>query len=158
MPPLKGMDSGLNGELLKALWEAEQNSQIALIGDKMADEIPLYAKSAPYKINSTAKALEVILKHVPTLEGSSVLLMRSDAFEVECPELRDAMRVARNAGLDIEVVPRLGSDSENGYPGFFELVNDPGEETLYVPTLDERRYACARIVVGYSIQPINPSI
>lgn len=153
MPPLKGIDRGINGEMLKALEEIGHGAQIAVVDASY--DIPVGSQVVNYQGDSTAQALEGILKLVPIDEDKNVIsLMGPDDHGAECPALRDELAVTQRLGLQAGVIKRLGEPSaaewSGGYLGFYRIANNPEVHTLFVRTRDEKAYACAQFIVGHS--------
>ncbi len=74
MPPLKGLDRGLNGSALKALEESGHGRRIAIVDASY--RIPRWAQVVDYGGKTSVEALVGVLKLVPH-EGR-ILLMQPD--------------------------------------------------------------------------------
>lgn len=151
MPPLKGIDRGLNGDCLKALEEVGHGAQIAVVDASY--DIPLGAQVINYQGDSSAQALRGILALVPLDNNSGedvdVVVMNPDLPETTCAARDAFIRVIRDLGLTDGGLRRLNEDNHLG-TGFYAHVNDPEKHTLFVRTRDEKAYACATFVVGHS--------
>lgn len=150
MPPLKGVDRGLNGNALKALEESGHEDKIVIVDPSYS--IPEGAKVIDYQGDSSAQALRGILNLVPheplALDGWDATCMAADSAEEECPA-RDAFKkVAGELGLALGTRTRHGTDEYPG--GFYSRANGLERPTLFVRTRDEKAYACAMFIVGHS--------
>ncbi len=159
MPPLKGIDRGLNGEALKALEELGHGNQIAVVDPSYP--IPRDAEVVDYngseRGNTTDQAVNAILRLVPIEadeSGTYVNIMRPDEGEVK--EKREWLaaeaiaKVALDQGLSHTFQLRYGDKDSHQYNGFYADANDPKVRTLFVRTRDQRAFACARVIVGHS--------
>lgn len=161
MPPLIGIDRGIDGEMLKALEEIGHGAQIVVVDASY--DIPEGAQTVSYHGDSSARALTGILKLVPvdendvwTLTGKKVgkvVAMLPDPPETECAalaELREAFPLGN--GPVLVGATRFGQEHEKGVTkrGFYAAANDPEKHTLFVRTRDEKAYACAMFAVGHS--------
>jgi len=153
MPPLKGIDRGLNGEALKALEESGHGQRIAIVDPSYA--IPEDAPVVNYQGDSSATALRGILALVPTEklhDRYDVILMRADSEQWRDCEATNAFEeVTQEMELKIGYKARV-SDPHPGGPGprvgFYDHVNSP--DTLFFRTRDTKAYACATFIVGHS--------
>ncbi|HUD06827.1 MAG TPA: RbsD/FucU domain-containing protein [Candidatus Saccharimonadales bacterium] len=149
MPPLKGIDRGINGSLLKALEETGHGDHIAIVDPSYS--IPEGSRVIDYQGNSSARALKGILALVPIEEESHVLLMMPDT-EQHSHEAVTEFEEALGGVRETDWLTRYGKDNPSGI-GFYDLVNNPSNETqntLFVRTRDEKAFACAMLVVGHS--------
>ncbi|HUD06720.1 MAG TPA: RbsD/FucU domain-containing protein [Candidatus Saccharimonadales bacterium] len=149
MPPLKGIDRGINGVLLKALEETGHGDHIAIVDPSYS--IPEGARIVDYQGNSSARALKGILALVPIEDESHVLLMMPDTGQ-HPHEAVSEFEEALGDEYETDWLTRYGKDNPSGV-GFYDLVNNPVERaqnTLFVRTRDEKAFACAMIVVGNS--------
>src|SRR3990167_10107099 len=147
MPPMKGIDRGLNGDALKALEEAGHGQRIAVVDPSYA--IPEGARVVPYQGESSATALRGILSLIPLEKDRrsyDVVAMAADENVDDCAASDEFERVAEELGLEIGFNPR--HDTSQTMPGFYAEVNHP--ETLFFRTRDEKAYACATFIVGHS--------
>jgi hypothetical protein len=144
MPPLKGIDRGINGALLQALEECGHCEQI-IIADASLN-IPHDAYRRDYQGDSSAQALLGIIALVPVEEGTRITCMAPDPPARTCK----AMEVFRSTiGFRIESLPRNG-DHRKGGLGFYDLINDSEMPTLFVRTRDILPFASARFLVGHA--------
>ena len=150
MPPLKGIDRGLNGTILKALEESGHGRRIAVVDASY--NIPRWAQVVDYAGATSVDALIGILRLVP-YEGT-ISLMRPD--ETTNPNdwvFGDLATIALEQEFDEpDVVRRLDTIYEGSEtaPGFYTIANNPDEDTLFVRTRDTLAYACATFIVGHS--------
>ena len=150
MPPLKGIDRGLNGNALKSLEESGHEDKIVIVDPSYS--IPERAKVIDYQGDSSAQALKGILNLVPheplALDGWDVICMAPDSAEEEC-SARDAFReVANELRLGLGASTRHGTEE---FPrGFYSGANELEKSTLFVRTRDRKAYACAMFIVGHS--------
>lgn len=152
MPPLKGIDRGINGELLKALEESGHRDRIVVVDPSYP--IPYEARVYDYGGDSSARALAGVLALVPW-EGV-VTYMEPDpepgqgresveAFEYETSHLeQDGEPIALNGLYGRSELNEDGT-------GFYDIANDIEEwPTIFVRTRDDRAFACATFIVGHS--------
>lgn len=146
MPPLKGIDRGLNGDALKALEEAGHGQRIAIVDPSYA--IPEGARVIPYQGESSATALKGILSLIPIekIHGSDALIMEADERPDDCEATKAFDQVAVELGLVLGSIQR--HDTSDLFTGFYTEVNQP--DTLFFRTRDEKAYACATFIVGHS--------
>ncbi len=152
MPPLRGIGRGINGELLKALEETGHGDRIVVVDPSYS--IPEEAQSVDYQGESSTLALAGILKLVPQEFGSYVIMDVDDPTEEETAleqEFVAAFKMNNSNEMYVrpDVISRLTEGDVNGF-GFYELVNNAAEATLFVRTRDRRPYACASFIVGHS--------
>ena len=155
MPPLRGIDRGLNGEALKALEESGHGQMIAVVDSSYP--IPREAQVIDYRGPSSAAALEGVLRLVPVEPGPLYMMMpdsddsRAIAKEAQGHTGAAIGRVARELDerelwmLQLTAVARLDTDSQ---PGFYSIVDKA--DTLFIRTIDDLPYACAAFVIGHS--------
>jgi len=153
MPPLKGIDRGLNGQVLKALEESGHGDQIVIVDPSYA--IPEGARVVDYQGDSSAQALKGILKLVPFEESKhipefDVLAMAPDPPANTCDALNEFRKVAVELGFDLDATPRLDKDAGELLPGFYTEANSPERSTIFFRTRDIKAYACAMFIVGHS--------
>lgn len=162
MPPLKGIDRGLDGEALRILEQTGHGRQIAIVDPSYEIPADAWKESRVYDYHgsTSADALLGILKLVPVdeplHEHPEVVVMHPD----EGDERKEATTAFEHAvdelgELRIAYVPRLDSDvSSFDEPdlgkGFYSLANDPEKKTVFFRTRDTKAYACAMFVVGHS--------
>lgn len=158
MPPLKGIDRGLNGEALMALEESGHGRRLAIVDASY--DIPREAQSVDYRGQTSAEALKGILALVPYEPGTMVVMVspsevtegsaadRShDAFQEALDELFPAEQYPNSEGMECSVlVPPKGWPGEGD--GFYDLVNH--EHTLFVRTPDRLPFACISFIIGHS--------
>ncbi|HTE58324.1 MAG TPA: RbsD/FucU domain-containing protein [Verrucomicrobiae bacterium] len=139
MPPLNGIDRGINGNLLKALEEIGHGAQIAVVDASY--DIPPAAEVADYQGDSSARALKGILDLVPLddANGYPNVSVMVPHFPQEPGTALEAFEEA------LTVEPGL-----TGQRDFYTLANNPEKHTLFVRTRDEKAFACALFVVGHS--------
>jgi L-fucose mutarotase/ribose pyranase (RbsD/FucU family) len=157
MPPLKGIDRGIDGKLLCALEEAGHGFQIAVVDPSYP--IPGHARVLDYHGNSagntSAQALRGILELVPTEkiddDGNTILAMGHDDIDRSTPAQTQFVKVGHEFGMATRVVGR-NDEVLGGTPveGFYSRANNPDRYTIFVRTRDEQAYACAMFVVGHS--------
>jgi L-fucose mutarotase/ribose pyranase (RbsD/FucU family) len=150
MPPLKGIDRGLNGEALKGLEEIGHGSQIAIVDPSYP--IPEGARVIPYMGESSASALKGVLALVPHEPDGAYDVICMDSTDGSDTEAYDAFsKVTDEIGLKLGCQNRFASplDPEMD-PGFYADTGDPERRTLYLRTRDTKAFACARFTVGHS--------
>lgn len=159
MPPLKGIDRGLNGEALKALEESGQGRRIAIVDASY--NIPRWAQVVDYAGKTSLEALVGILKLVPW-EGSILLMLPDEGTEpsqwgkngpycdVAVTELDNEFDYPEAHGISRLDGPTINSVTEKKLPGFYSIANDESVDTLFVRTRDEMPYACATFIVGHA--------
>lgn len=157
MPPLKGIDRGLDGKVLKILEESGHGEQVVIVDPSYA--IPEGARVVDYHGDSSAQALRGILALVPseaTKQGFDVVSMDADPDDSSLsPNALNAFKeVVASLGLRLGYEPRLPSwpvetSTDETEAGFYANANDP-EKSIFVRTRDPRAYACARFIVGHS--------
>ena len=138
MPPLKGIDRAIDGDLLRALEMSGHGDRIAIVDPSYA--IPEGANVFNYHGDSSAEALTGILS---LINSEDVLLMR--------PDVGDGNHNAQEAFL--ESAEAQGVKTVSYTKGsFYDRVNDPEKRarTLYVRTRDEKACACATFIIGHS--------
>ena len=147
MPPLIGIDRGIDGKMLKALEETGHGDQIVVVDASYS--IPRGAQVVDYHGDSSPRALNGILDLVPVEETENAKIMSSDdgaPGSLVLPEFESAFQ---DHGVPSEHrfrnTDRLGT-------AFYDLANTSLEDhpTLFVRTRDDRAYACAMFVVGHS--------
>lgn len=161
MPPLKGIDRGINGDMLKALEEIGHGAQIAIVDASY--DIPIGAQVVNYQGDSSATALRGILDLVPVDEPandigkvkSKVVAMLPDPpnKEIDSEAFMAFAEVLPTGTMPILAgTTRFGGEESAGdaNKGFYAAANDPEKHTLFVRTRDEKAYACAMFVVGHS--------
>ncbi len=159
MPPLRGIDRGLNGEALKALEESGHGRRLAIVDASY--NIPRWAQVVEYHGHSSAQALLGIGRLLP-IELGSIRVMIADReeeshraeleFAESCNHLTDELK----QNLGYEGIYRL-DDQESDFRGespikslgFYSLANNEVEDTLYVRTRDTLPYACATFIIGH---------
>ncbi len=151
MPPLKGIDRGIDGKMLKALEETGHGDQIAVVDASYS--IPKGADIVDYHGDSSARALNGILDLVPVDETEVAVVMSADPGtpgSLAGPELEGAFE---DHGVESGFHFR-NQDNDSLGKAFYDLANASPDErpTLFVRTRDERAYACALFVVGHSQQ------
>ena len=147
MPPLKGIDRGLNGDALKVLEEAGHGTQIVIVDPSY--DIPEYARVIPYQGDSSASALMGILSLVPHEKDGAYDVTCMAADEGEADAGAAFKEVTDDLGLDLGYQPRL--ETLGGIePGFYADANGIEKRTIFFRTRDEKTYACARFTVGHS--------
>ncbi|MEI9913567.1 MAG: RbsD/FucU domain-containing protein [Candidatus Saccharibacteria bacterium] len=150
MPPLKGIDRGINGNMLKVLEESGHGDRIVVIDPSYS--VPEGAKVIDYQGDSSASALVGILRLVPS--ESVITIMDADpSNEVSNRAGLEFIKSLGGAGLMADLatpLPRLTEDAPVGQVGFYELVNGIEVPTIFVRTRDELAYACATFIVGHS--------
>jgi L-fucose mutarotase/ribose pyranase (RbsD/FucU family) len=149
MPPLKGIDPGLNGEALKALEESGHGDQIVIVDPSYS--IPEGATVIDYQGKSSASALRGILALVPHENNGAfdIVCMRADEGTAEAE--RDFGEVARSMGLLLGHQRRMADPLDPVVdPGFYANANSPEKRTIFFRTRDTKAYACARFTVGHS--------
>ena len=164
MPPLKGIDRGINGDMLKALEETGHGDQIVVVDASYS--IPNSAHKVDYQGDSSVRALLGILDLVPvdeTTEGGfgvptpalMIAAMMPDLPTKTSPALEEFQEAfpLGDQGRVLVGITRLGDEAskgELGKAGFYKVANDPEKRTLFVRTRDQKAYACALFVVGHS--------
>jgi L-fucose mutarotase/ribose pyranase (RbsD/FucU family) len=157
MPPLKGIDHGIDGKLLCALEEAGHGLQIAVVDPSYP--IPGHARVFDYHGssagNTSAQALRGILELVPAEkiddDGNTILAMGHDDIDESTTAQVQFVDVGHELGMATRVVGR--NDEVLGgrrVKGFYSRANNPEQHTIFVRTRDEQAYACAMFVVGHS--------
>lgn len=161
MPPLKGIDRGLNGKALKALEESGHGRRLAIVDASY--RIPRWAETVDYTGESSASALKGILSLLPREDSEPIILMATDPG---APDKADS------AGADFELALRghfqsnvigdyryrkdeqqkqIAQDDGGVFePGFYSVADNQKEDTLFVRTRDKLPYACATFVIGHS--------
>lgn len=153
MPPLKGVDRGIDGELLKVLEESGHGEQIVIVDPSYP--IPEGARlTVDYHGESSAQALRGILKYLSIEKmdeqehGPDVVFMAPDPPVIECDASIAFEEVANELKLIVKSEPRHPfGDTE---PGFYAQANDPEKSSIFVRTRDRKAHACARFIVGHS--------
>lgn len=153
MPPLKGIDRGIDGKMLWALEELGHGNQVVVVDPSYP--IPRGSKVVDYHGHSSAMALKGILDLVPheSMDGdegsTDVVAMDTDdgAPTAVSDEFDD---IAEQLGIDLTYEPRNPVDDLGGSKGFYVEASDPSKDTLFVRTRDDLAYACARFIVGHS--------
>lgn len=167
MPPLKGIDRGINGDMLKALEETGHGDLIVVVDASYS--IPNGAHKVDYQGDSSADALKGILALVPVDEepggpqfgvpdpSYKITAMMPDPPESTSPALEAFKKEfpLGHEGYVLTGITRLGEDNprfsgENTKAGFYSVANDPEKRTLFVRTRDQKAYACAMFTVGHS--------
>jgi len=164
MPPLKGIDRGINGDMLKALEETGHGDRIVVVDASYS--IPYGAHKVDYQGDSSVRALLGILDLVPvdeTKDGGigvpnpalAITTMMPDLPSRTSPALKEFQEAfpLGDQGRVLVGITRFGdedSKGEQGRRGFYDLANDPEKRTLFVRTRDQKAYACALFVVGHS--------
>jgi len=152
MPPLKGIDRGLNGEALKALEESGHGRRIAVVDASY--NIPRWSQAIDYNGKTSVEALVGILKLVPH-EGN-ILLMKPDSdvteygdgpfCDIAATEVDEALGYPKQFGiLRLDTI-----ENDEEVPGFYSTANDESVDTLFIRTRDTMAFACATFVVGHS--------
>ena len=148
MPPLNGIERGINGSLLKALEELGHGDRIVVVDPSYS--IPENANRLDFQGDSSARALRGILELVPI--DSTITIMAPDPPAKGCEatiRFREATKTLSPEPPFYEI-PRLSESAEDGTAGFYELVNELEYPTLFVRTRDKLAYACATFIVGHS--------
>lgn len=170
MPPLKGIDRGLTGEVLKALEESGHGRRLAVVDASY--NIPRWAQTVDYRGQTSAEALAGVLALVPVDEESITIMV--------CDPSDENKNSTEAEGIFKDVVVKAGynknySLAERGYDQlaeeaamieseggatieeftasikpFYDLANNPDEDTLFIRTPDTLPYACATFVIGHS--------
>lgn len=150
MPPLKGIDRGINGDLLKALEETGHGDQIVIVDASYS--IPRDAHKVDYQGNSSSQALRGILQLVPIEDGGSLTIMRPDSEDKGYKALSEFSEVAVTFGMPVNAIRRHREDETETDYGFYDAANNSvlENQTLFVRTRDERSYGCAMFIVGHS--------
>ena len=149
MPPLKGIDRGLNGGALKALEESGHGERIAIVDPSYA--IPEGSRVVSYQGDSSAQALRGILRLVP-LEGP-VTCMLADENVTTNEAHEEFIEVIHELGVQADWRDRHDTDlpdSRYDWRGFYTIVNNSDESTIFLRTRDKKAYACATFLVGHS--------
>lgn len=145
MPPLKGIDRGLDGKALCALEQLGHGDQVVIVDPSYS--IPRSAEVIDYHSNSSASALSGILSLVPHEKDES-------GYDIACMshDIGGTICTATNAFEDVanKLELEMGYQTRKGEGGFYSTVNDPGKNTLFVRTRDEQAFACAKFIVGHS--------
>lgn len=157
MPPLRGIDRGLNGRALKALEESGHGRRLAIVDASY--DIPAWAEVIDYTGQTSADALEGIGRLVPIEGGLDVMLPdpgddseHADDAEAAFFAARDRLGKVLRQALPINGLQRL-DEADPGNPedsGFYSLVNDESARTLFVRTRDVLPYACASFMIGHA--------
>lgn len=146
MPPLRGIDRGLNGNALKALEEAGHGQRIAIVDPSY--NFPVNAQVLDYVgPPHTSAALRGILKLIP-IEGD-VVLMAPDPGSDDRKALDKMQEELNRLEIGHGVIPRLDEHAEDGN-GFYSVVNNPESSTIFFRTRDVRTFACATFIVGHA--------
>ena len=170
MPPLKGIDRGLDGDALRALETSGHGRRLAIVDASY--DIPRWAEVVDYHGLSSANALLGIVRLIP-VEGE-LEFMSPDPPETICAALKIFNGVARMLEREGHLPTdekgeatvlerhRLDEQEEVLTQGFYSIVNDREADTLFVRTRDGLPYACATFVIGHSqgeylLDPIPPS-
>ncbi|MBI2592119.1 hypothetical protein HYW36_01445 [Candidatus Saccharibacteria bacterium] len=154
MPPLKSIDRGLDGDALRALEKSGHGRRLAIVDASY--NIPRWAEVVNYHGSSSADALFGIVKLVPVEEASMDFMVPDPDKEGETRALEAFQKVAERIAKEMPEVdagageyPRLDKDSDEG-AGFYTVVNDQEQDTLFVRTRDRLPYACATFVIGHA--------
>lgn len=169
MPPLKGIERGITGQLLCQLEELGHGDRITIVDASYS--IPRGAERGEFHGDSSAKALRGILDLVPidTVDDwdgmpnedsdRRVLAMLND--QGKQPAAYARFKEAR-LGFPVPLVligatrkgQRDGSPYRHPdgaqYRGFYATMLDPHINTLFVRTRDRLASACASFMVGHS--------
>lgn len=167
MPPLIGIDPGIDGKMLKAFEELGQGSRIVIVDANYA--IPQGAHTLDYHGSSSAEALGGTLALVPVEpDGHKVTNIRHGwvyALGAESPEgvdavlgeLKKAVKDCPQKGVMVESVTPVGNNERLfgdsiAHLGFIAFANNRElrDSTLFVRTRDQRLNACALFVVGHA--------
>ena len=164
MPPLKGIDRGINGDMLKALEETGHGDQIVVVDASYS--IPDGAHKVDYQGDSSVRALLGILSLVPVDEVTEggfgvpnparmIAVMMPDLPVKTSPALKEFQEAfpLGDQGRVLVGITRFGDESSKGplgKAGFYKTANDSERRTLFVRTRDEKACACALFVVGHS--------
>lgn len=162
MPPLRGIDRGIDGKMLCELEQIGHGGQIVIVDASY--HIPFTARSVNYLGLTSAQALNGILGLVPVdairqADGSEgtpyVLCMNPDLPTKTCEALQSFEKVIANQTsiLELKGVPRLAnseSKDEIEKAGFYTLANNSDMPTLFVRTRDVLAYSCVLFAVGHS--------
>lgn len=169
MPPLRGIDRGLDGNALKALEESGHGRRLAIVDASY--DIPRWAQVVNYLGQTSAEALHGIASLVPIEEDSLTLMypdiddhskLADDAYEAFLTvhgqllkELGSKITIGslyRKDAADLSELLQDADDAEEEEEGFYSVANNEAQDTLFVRTRDTLPYACATFIVGHSQQ------
>src|SRR5579872_5506316 len=109
MPPLKGIDRLIDGDLLKALEETGHGQQIVIVDPSYA--IPHNSQRANYHGDSSARALRSILDLVPVDQDETgdylITLMAPDPPAKNSKALRSFRTAIQDLKLETITLPRM---------------------------------------------------
>lgn len=166
MPPLRGIERGIDGDMLKALEELGHGQRLAIVDPSYA--IPDGNSVIKYAGDSSANALKGILdlvdvdvtSHIGTEEKLVIVsIMEPDTGDRRANATFSELEIiVMNRAIGSQVrsaysMKRLGdpaSGSAWGSLGFYAIVNNPETNTVFVRTRDPRPFACASFIVGHA--------
>lgn len=164
MPPLLGIERGIDGDMLKALEEIGHGAQIAVVDASY--DIPEGAHVVKYCGDSSPRALAGIIALVPVDEDMP-RLGGERSRSIVCMEPDDAGESGTVLEEFANTIPSdmiLVAAKRNGdaayredsrtAQGFYAVANSPEAHTLFVRTRDPRKYGCAVFTVGHN-QPAD---